>query len=153
MSSPNYIFHPSLFLHWETGSRRFYIPGVAVVTIVAWLKLCSPRQVCCEALIQSLLIANKREEFCVLSICIFPCWFDSCKTSLLTFTEWNIPLITKRLNARYDWLNGHWDQKPYRLKDGGDGCSPNSSVAGAVAWVTDSGCSFFTKVCNNMYNQ
>lgn len=54
----------------------------------------------------------------------------------------------KRLNARYDWLNGHWAQKSYRLKDGGDGCSPTSSVAGAVAWVTDSGCSFFTKVCD-----
>ncbi|KAG5271644.1 hypothetical protein AALO_G00182310 [Alosa alosa] len=78
------------------------------------------------------------------------CSGHNCGLAQAVFTSiaWNIPVIAKRLNARYDWLNGHWDQKPYRLRDGGDGCSPASSVAGAVAWVTDSGCSFFTKVKN-----
>ncbi|KAL2084443.1 hypothetical protein ACEWY4_019961 [Coilia grayii] len=69
--------------------------------------------------------------------------------AVFTCTEWDMPLIVKRLDARYDWLNGRWDQaKTYRLQDGGNGCAPTSSVAGAVAWVAEGECSFFTKVKN-----
>lgn len=60
--------------------------------------------------------------------------------------DWSIPVIAKRLNARYDWLNGRWGADPYRLLDAGDGCEPVTSVKGTVAWVSEGGCSFFTKV-------
>ncbi|XP_063054306.1 uncharacterized protein si:dkey-256h2.1 [Engraulis encrasicolus] len=68
--------------------------------------------------------------------------------AVFTSTEWDVPLIVKSLNARYDWLMGHWGDKMYRLQDGGDGCKPMASVAGAVAWVVEEGCSFFTKLKN-----
>ena len=57
-----------------------------------------------------------------------------------------MPVIIKRLDARYDWLPARWGQGSYRLTDAGNGCDPSSSVAGAVAWVSEGGCSFFTKV-------
>ncbi|KAK3518315.1 hypothetical protein QTP86_003675 [Hemibagrus guttatus] len=59
---------------------------------------------------------------------------------------WNLPLITKRLNARYDWLNGRWEKVQYVLVGAGDGCEPFPAAEGAVAWVSESGCSFFTKI-------
>lgn len=58
-----------------------------------------------------------------------------------------MPIIIKRLDARYDWLTKRWSQQTYQLVDAGDGCEPPPSVAGAVAWVSEGGCSFFTKVC------
>ncbi|XP_031135328.1 uncharacterized protein LOC116036042 isoform X1 [Sander lucioperca] len=61
---------------------------------------------------------------------------------------WNMPIIIKRLDARYDWLMTRWDQKSYQLIGAGDGCDPWPSVAGAVAWVSEGNCSFFTKVQN-----
>lgn len=61
-------------------------------------------------------------------------------------SEWNVPVIVKRLNARYDWLNGRWERAQYVLVGAGDGCEPFPAAAGAVAWVSESGCSFFTKV-------
>lgn len=60
---------------------------------------------------------------------------------------WNMPVIIKRLDARYDWLMARWGQMSYKLIDAGDGCNPSSSAAGAVAWVSEGNCSFFTKVC------
>lgn len=57
-----------------------------------------------------------------------------------------MPVIVKRLDARYDWLSTRWGQRSYQLMDGGDGCEPSPSVAGAVAWVSEGSCSFFTKV-------
>lgn len=57
-----------------------------------------------------------------------------------------MPLIAKRLNARYDWLAARWSQKSYQLVDAGDGCSDAPLVAGALAWVSEGNCSFFTKV-------
>lgn len=60
--------------------------------------------------------------------------------------DWSIPVIAKRLNARYDWLNGRWGADPYKLLDAGDGCELVTSVKGAVAWVSEGGCSFFQKV-------
>nr|XP_019958974.1 PREDICTED: uncharacterized protein LOC109639771 [Paralichthys olivaceus] len=76
------------------------------------------------------------------------CTGRNCGLSQAVFTSegWNMPIIIKRLDARYDWLMGHWDQRSYRLTDAGNGCDPSSSVAGAVAWVSEGGCSFFTKV-------
>lgn len=59
-----------------------------------------------------------------------------------------MPVISKRLNARYDWLTTRWSQKSYQLFPAGDGCSHVPSVAGAVAWLSEGNCSFFTKVCS-----
>ncbi|TDH11363.1 hypothetical protein EPR50_G00060070 [Perca flavescens] len=61
---------------------------------------------------------------------------------------WNMPIIIKRLDARYDWLMTRWDKKSYQLIDAGDGCEPWPKVAGAVVWVSEGNCSFFTKVQN-----
>lgn len=72
-------------------------------------------------------------------------WSCNCYFSFLT--GWNMPIIVKRLDARYDWLTARWDQRTYRLADAGSGCDPSPSVAGAVAWVSEGSCSFFTKVC------
>ncbi|XP_010888174.1 uncharacterized protein si:dkey-256h2.1 isoform X2 [Esox lucius] len=68
--------------------------------------------------------------------------------AVFTSTGWKMPVIIKRLDARYDWLMGHWSQRKYQLIDAGDACTPNSSVADAVAWVSEGSCSFFTKVKN-----
>ncbi|KAF7661228.1 hypothetical protein LDENG_00266700 [Lucifuga dentata] len=57
-----------------------------------------------------------------------------------------MPIIVKRLDARYDWIMAHWGQGSYQLVDAGDGCSPSPLVVGAVAWVSEGNCSFFTKV-------
>ncbi|XP_060936437.1 uncharacterized protein LOC133013499 [Limanda limanda] len=72
----------------------------------------------------------------------------NCGLSQAVFTSegWNMPVIIKRLNARYDWLWARWDNGSYLLTDAGDGCDPSSAVAGAVAWVSEGNCSFFTKV-------
>ncbi|KAG7216467.1 hypothetical protein INR49_001953 [Caranx melampygus] len=59
---------------------------------------------------------------------------------------WNMPVIIKRLDARYDWLMAGWGQRSYQLVDAGNGCDPSPSVAGGVAWVSEGSCSFFTKV-------
>ena len=56
-----------------------------------------------------------------------------------------MPLIVKRLDARYDWLD-RWGHGSYHLVDAGEGCEPSGSVAGRVAWVSEGNCSFFTKV-------
>lgn len=64
-------------------------------------------------------------------------------------TGWHMPIIIKRLDARYDWLSTRWGQTSYQLIDSGDGCDPDPSpsLAGAVAWVSEGNCSYFTKVC------
>ncbi|XP_060756366.1 uncharacterized protein si:dkey-256h2.1 [Neoarius graeffei] len=76
------------------------------------------------------------------------CGGHNCGLAQVVFTspEWKVPVITKRLNARYDWLNGSWEKVPYILVGAGDGCEPFPAAAGAVAWVSESGCSFFTKI-------
>uniref|UniRef100_W5LR72 Si:dkey-256h2.1 n=1 Tax=Astyanax mexicanus TaxID=7994 RepID=W5LR72_ASTMX len=76
------------------------------------------------------------------------CGGHNCGLAQVVFTssEWSVPVISKRLNARYDWLNGRWDPKPYVLAEAGDGCKPVPEVAGVVAWVSEGGCSFFTKI-------
>ncbi|KAK2845044.1 hypothetical protein Q5P01_011703 [Channa striata] len=76
------------------------------------------------------------------------CMEHNCGLSQAVFTcqGWNLPVIVKRLDARYDWLMGRWDQRSYQLIDAGDGCDPSPSAAGAVAWVSEGNCSFFTKV-------
>lgn len=78
------------------------------------------------------------------------CTGHNCGLSQAVFTSegWNMPIIVKRLDARYDWLTARWDQRTYRLADAGSGCDPSPSVAGAVAWVSEGSCSFFTKVQN-----
>lgn len=57
----------------------------------------------------------------------------------------------KRLDARYDWLMGSWGQRSYGLVDAGNGCNPSPAVVGAVAWVSEGGCSFFAKVLSCCY--
>ncbi|XP_030605990.1 uncharacterized protein LOC115794558 [Archocentrus centrarchus] len=76
------------------------------------------------------------------------CMGRNCGLSQAAFTseEWKIPVIIKRLDARYDWLMTRWDPKSYTVIDAGDGCETSPSVAGAVAWVSEGNCSFFTKV-------
>ncbi|XP_076006636.1 uncharacterized protein LOC143000990 isoform X2 [Genypterus blacodes] len=76
------------------------------------------------------------------------CTGHNCGLTQAVFTsgDWKMPIVIKRLDARYDWLAAHWGQRSYRLVDAGDGCSPAPSLAGAVAWVSEGNCSFFTKV-------
>lgn len=78
------------------------------------------------------------------------CTGHNCGLSQAVFTSqgWKMPVIVKRLDARYDWLMARWSKGSYRLMDAGDGCEPSSSVTGAVAWVSEGGCSFFTKIQN-----
>ncbi|XP_077950753.1 uncharacterized protein LOC120810644 isoform X2 [Gasterosteus aculeatus] len=59
---------------------------------------------------------------------------------------WKMPIVVKRLNARYDWLAARGEPRSYQLLGAGDGCEPSPSVAGALAWVSEGNCSFFTKV-------
>ncbi|KAI8509901.1 hypothetical protein Bbelb_123290 [Branchiostoma belcheri] len=60
-----------------------------------------------------------------------------------------LPLILKRLDARYDWLMGAFPGASTRLADGGDGCAGAPAVGNSIAWVSAAGnCSFFTKVRN-----
>ncbi|KAJ4930594.1 hypothetical protein JOQ06_024903 [Pogonophryne albipinna] len=76
------------------------------------------------------------------------CMGRGCVFSQVVFKskEWHMPIIIKRLDARYDWLSVRWDHRTYLLTDAGDGCEPSPSVEGALAWVSEGGCSFFTKV-------
>ncbi|XP_035529090.1 LOW QUALITY PROTEIN: uncharacterized protein si:dkey-256h2.1 [Morone saxatilis] len=76
------------------------------------------------------------------------CTSRNCVLAQAVFTSegWNMPVVIKRLDARYDWLMARWSQKSYRLMDAGDGCHPSPLVEGAVAWVSEGNCSFFTKV-------
>uniref|UniRef100_A0A8P4KGC4 Si:dkey-256h2.1 n=1 Tax=Dicentrarchus labrax TaxID=13489 RepID=A0A8P4KGC4_DICLA len=76
------------------------------------------------------------------------CTSRNCVLAQAVFTSegWNMPVVIKRLDARYDWLVARWSQKSYRLMDAGDGCHPSPLVEGAVAWVSEGNCSFFTKV-------
>ncbi|KAM7421496.1 hypothetical protein PAMA_015575 [Pampus argenteus] len=78
------------------------------------------------------------------------CMGVSCGLSQAVFTSqgWKMPVIIKRLDARYDWLMGRWAQTSYQLVDAGDACEPSPSVTAAVAWVSAGSCSFFTKVQN-----
>ncbi|KAI9999847.1 hypothetical protein NQD34_011690 [Periophthalmus magnuspinnatus] len=102
-----------------------------------------------------------RLHFCPLSVFSLGNWIPAvlyswgcsghnCGLSQAVFTssDWKMPVIVKRLDARYDWLMEHWGQRSYSLVDAGDGCAPSPSVKGAVAWVSEEGCSFFTKVQN-----
>ncbi|XP_061677016.1 uncharacterized protein si:dkey-256h2.1 [Syngnathoides biaculeatus] len=78
------------------------------------------------------------------------CTGHNCGLAQAVFTSqgWDVPVIVKRLDARYDWLTGRWAMTRYRLRDAGDGCEPSPSVGGAVAWLAEGNCSFFTKVQN-----
>ncbi|KAJ8290645.1 hypothetical protein GJAV_G00015780 [Gymnothorax javanicus] len=78
------------------------------------------------------------------------CTGHNCGLAQVVFSssEWDMPVVAKRLDARYDWLMGRWDQRSYSLIDAGDGCQPHASVSAAVAWVSEGNCSFFTKVQN-----
>ncbi|TRY56867.1 hypothetical protein DNTS_013957 [Danionella cerebrum] len=78
------------------------------------------------------------------------CGGHNCGLAQVVFSspDWNLPVISKRLNARYDWLNGRWGSDPYTLQEAGDGCGPVASLEGAVAWISEGGCSFFTKIKN-----
>ncbi|XP_019734212.1 uncharacterized protein LOC109521043 [Hippocampus comes] len=78
------------------------------------------------------------------------CTGHNCGLSQAVFTSqgWDVPVIVKRLDARYDWLTGSWEKTRYELKDTGDGCEPWPSLGGAVAWLSEGNCSFFTKVRN-----
>ncbi|XP_067865889.1 uncharacterized protein si:dkey-256h2.1 isoform X2 [Heterodontus francisci] len=82
------------------------------------------------------------------------CQEHNCGLSQAVFTspELKMTVVSKRLDARYDWIMKSWRSVPYILRDGGDGCNISSEVKGAVALVSDEGsCSYFTKV-NNMAN-
>lgn len=69
--------------------------------------------------------------------------------SQVSFTSegWRMPIVIKRLDARYDWLP-RWGQQTYQLMDAGDGCESSPSIEGAVAWLSEGNCSFFDKVQN-----
>ncbi|KAI3360763.1 hypothetical protein L3Q82_013002 [Scortum barcoo] len=79
---------------------------------------------------------------------VFYFWGGVSRLAQVVFSSegWKLPVVIKRLDARYDWLTARWGQSTYELIDAGDGCDPSPSVAGAVAWVSESNCSFFTKV-------
>ncbi|XP_012731467.2 uncharacterized protein si:dkey-256h2.1 isoform X2 [Fundulus heteroclitus] len=76
------------------------------------------------------------------------CIGHNCGLSQAVFTSdgWKLPIVVKRLDARYDWLMARWSNNLYQLADVGDGCEPSPSLGGAVAWVSEGNCSFFTKV-------
>ncbi|XP_037532446.1 uncharacterized protein si:dkey-256h2.1 [Nematolebias whitei] len=76
------------------------------------------------------------------------CWGHNCGLSQAVFTSdgWKTPVVIKRLDARYDWLMGRWSPDSSQLVHAGDGCRPSASLGGAVAWVSEGNCSFFTKV-------
>lgn len=78
------------------------------------------------------------------------CMGHNCGLSQAVFTSdgWKMPIVIKRLDARYDWLMGRWSANTYQLSDAGDGCAPLPALGGAVAWVSEGNCSFFTKVRN-----
>ncbi|XP_061920137.1 uncharacterized protein si:dkey-256h2.1 [Entelurus aequoreus] len=78
------------------------------------------------------------------------CTGHNCGLAQAVFTSqgWSMPVIVKRLDARYDWLTARWGQGSYQLRDAGDGCDPSPSVAGSVAWLSEGNCSFFTKMRN-----
>uniref|UniRef100_A0A4W3HJL8 Si:dkey-256h2.1 n=1 Tax=Callorhinchus milii TaxID=7868 RepID=A0A4W3HJL8_CALMI len=79
------------------------------------------------------------------------CKGHNCGFSQAIFTspEWEMIVIAKRLDARYDWLMQSWKSEPYLIKNGGDGCSISSHVKDAAALVSDEGnCSHFAKVQN-----
>ncbi|XP_035698307.1 uncharacterized protein LOC118431301 [Branchiostoma floridae] len=70
---------------------------------------------------------------------------------LFTSSVSPLPLILKRLDARYDWLMGSFPAASTRLADGGNGCAGAPAVENSIAWVSAAGnCSFFTKVRNMM---
>ncbi|KAL4646857.1 hypothetical protein GN956_G9578 [Arapaima gigas] len=73
------------------------------------------------------------------------CGFDQV---VFTCPEFEVPLVAKRLDARYDWLTAGWKPKLYSVAEAGDGCEPAAAVSGAVAWLSEGNCSFFTKVKN-----
>ncbi|XP_038566528.1 uncharacterized protein si:dkey-256h2.1 [Micropterus salmoides] len=81
---------------------------------------------------------------------VFYYWGVASRLSQAVFTSegWKMPVVIKRLDARYDWLTTRWDQTSYEMIDAGDGCDPSPSVTGAVVWVSEGNCSFFTKVQN-----
>lgn len=66
-------------------------------------------------------------------------------------TGWRMPIVIKRLDARYDWLP-RWGQQTYQLMDAGDGCESSPSIEGAVAWLSEGSCSFFDKVSKPSLN-
>lgn len=78
------------------------------------------------------------------------CAGHNCGLSQAVFISdgWKLPVIIKRLDARYDWVMARWNPNSYHLVDAGDGCQPSPSVSGAVAWVSEGNCSFFSKVQN-----
>lgn len=77
------------------------------------------------------------------------CTGHNCGLSQAVFSSalWKMPIIVKRLDARYDWLSGRWGVSN-QVIDAGNGCEPAPSVSGSVAWVSEGNCSFFTKVKN-----
>ncbi|TKS82557.1 hypothetical protein D9C73_016666 [Collichthys lucidus] len=81
---------------------------------------------------------------------VFYHWSSGSRISQAVFTSegWKLPLTIKRLDARYKLLKKRWEQSSYQLVDAGDGCDPSPSVTGAVAWVSEGNCSFFTKMQN-----
>ncbi|XP_059194293.1 uncharacterized protein si:dkey-256h2.1 [Centropristis striata] len=118
-----------------------------------------------EQLQRVALLRNKevlsRLHFCPVPVFALGNWIPNvlyywrCKARSCVFSQavfksegWKIPIIIKRLDARADWLMQRWDKKSYRLTDAGDGCEPSASVGGAVAWLSEGNCSFFTKVEN-----
>ncbi|XP_017284069.1 uncharacterized protein si:dkey-256h2.1 isoform X2 [Kryptolebias marmoratus] len=100
-----------------------------------------------------------RVHFCPLPVFALGNWIPgvlyfwgcvgrNCGLSQAVFTSdgWKMPIVVKRLDARYDWLMERWSSNSSRLVGAGDGCEPSASVGGAVAWVSEGNCSFFTKV-------
>ncbi|XP_028672880.1 uncharacterized protein si:dkey-256h2.1 [Erpetoichthys calabaricus] len=78
------------------------------------------------------------------------CDSSNCGYKQVNFSSaaWDVPIVEKRLDARYDWLMKRWKLDSYVLQDGGNGCTPSTDVNGSVAWVSEDSCSYFTKVKN-----
>ena len=58
------------------------------------------------------------------------------------------PVVLKRIDARYDWLPSpaKFGNKTLPLVFAEDGCDKDPRVAGAIALVSDVGCTFYKKV-------
>ncbi|XP_038058293.1 uncharacterized protein LOC119729686 isoform X2 [Patiria miniata] len=68
--------------------------------------------------------------------------------SVGTLNPIGVPIVLKRLDARYDWLPSpdKFGNQTIPVAASQDGCKPDSSVAKKIAVVTAGGCSFSQKV-------
>lgn len=108
---------------WEKIENKFHFAVQPVSQLGNWLPACLKEWKCVDhgCGLNQVLIHSNSSEF---------------------------PFVLKRIDARYDWLPSpvKFGNKTLPLVFAEDGCQENSLVAGAIALVSDVGCSFYTKI-------